>query len=68
MIIYTKVQSNLSISFQGEEFLSFCFWLPWQLKFCKELIQLSNFDRGPFKDYLCEVLSKLAYSFRGDVI
>ena len=29
--------------------------------FCMDLLHLSNFDRGPSKDYLCEVLSKLAW-------
>ena len=36
MIIYVNLQSNLSISFR-EDFLSFCFWLPWQPEFCMDL-------------------------------
>ena len=64
MIIYANLQSSQSISFRGEDLKekkkSFCFWLPWQPEFCMDLPYLSNFIRGPSKDYLCEVLSKLA--------
>ena len=45
MIIYANLQSNLSISFRGEDFQSFCFWVPWQPEFCMDLLHLNNFDR-----------------------
>ena len=59
MIIHANLQSNLSISLGGEDFKVFAFGCHGN-QFCMDLLHLSNFDRGPSKDYLCEVLSNFA--------
>ena len=44
-------------------YLFFCFLSPWQQEFCMDLLHLSNYDKGPFMDYFCEDLLKLARRF-----
>ena len=62
MTIYANLQSNLSISFR-EDFFKFLLLVAMATGIMHGSISFEQFYRGPSKDYVCEVLSKLTKRF-----